>query len=326
MDWCEKQSLHPLHTAVTDLADFLNDFVKHKTVVPSTLDAIKSCILLTLKLCTGIDYNSCELSAITTKYHKDCPASVFTLPKWDLVLVLEKLSQSPFEPILTASLKMLTFKCVFLVSMSCSCRLSELHALSFSELSRSKDWSVVYLQPSSDFLAKNQSSRDPSHTRKFKLEALVKPPNKVHFTPGSFQQKMYDRNKLFCPVRVLRVYLSRTAHMRSNKKALFVSLQPNHAKDITKQSVANWLRRTIKLCYSLTGNDPDTVSRATAHEIRAITSSVKFERNLSLQSILHCCTWKHENTFIKHYLRDVAVLSDNLYQFPPLYMGQSQIK
>ena len=230
-----------------------------------------------------------------------------------------------FEPLATASFKHLTFKCVFLTSMTCSCRISELHALAFDKIAHDESWSVVYLEPQSDFIAKNQSSRSVTHARQFKLKALVPPAHKTRFVSNSFEEAAYNRKKLFCPVRALRFYLARTVHRRQGKASLFVSLQPNRRKDITKQSVATWVRRTIKLCYALAGENSDNLGRATAHEIRALTASVKFDRNLSLDSILKSCIWKNQNTFTKYYLRNVAVLSQDLHKFPPLYMSQSQI-
>ena len=304
----------------------MNDVVASKDVVPTTLDGIKSCILITLRFCTGIDLTqSCELSAISAKYHKDCPAEMFKVPAWNLVLVLESLCKPPFEPLTQASMKHLTFKCVFLIAMSLSCRVSELHALSYDKLSHDKSWSVVYLEPRSDFLAKNQTSLHSDQTRQFTVKALVPPAHKTSFLPNSYDALKYNRKKMFCPVRALRLYLARTEHKRKGKKSLFISLQPNHRSDITKQSVANWIRRTIKLCYALAGDNPDNLGRASVHEIRALTASIKFERNLSINSILKSCVWKNGNTFTKFYLRDVAVVSQELHKFPPLWMSQSHI-
>ena len=326
LHWCKRVSANPLLAPVTVIADFLNDFIQQQSVVPTTLDCIKSCVTLTIKLCTEIDYTSnMELSALLCKYHKDCPPELFQLPSWNLVLVLDMMGKYPFEPLYKASLKHLTYKCVFLISMACSCRISEVHAFSFDKLSHSENWDKVYLEPKSDFLAKNQKSH-AAPARCFTLKALVPAANRVDFVPGSPEEQAYNTNKLYCPVRALRFYLSRTRSRRSkHKSALFVSLQENRRNDITKQSIGNWVRHAIKLCYALAGDNEDNIGRATVHEIRAVTSSVKFERNLSLESVLKSCVWKNHNTFTRYYLRNVAVLSQNLYKFPPLFVSQSTI-
>lgn len=318
--------MHPLFPTLANLADYFLSYTISKDIMPVTLDNVKACILLTIKVCTNVDFTqNYELAAICTKYHRECPPEVFKVPDWNLVLVLEVLSKPPFEPLHEVSLKMLTLKCCFLISLALSCRVSELHALAFDKISHSPNWSRVYLEPKSDFLAKNQTSHSDKQSRAFILKSLVPPPNKTQFSPGSFEEKMYHKHKLLCPVRALRLYLHKTALLRANKAALFISMNPNHPNDITKQSICNWVRRTIKLCYALAGKDDRTVGRATVHECRAITSSVKFERNLSLDSLLKSCTWKHGNVFTKHYLRNVAVLSQDLYRLPPVYLSQCKL-
>ena len=327
LSWCERSNVDPILASVTQLANFITFLINSKDLVPTTVDSIKSCVTFTLRFCTGIDYGNCiELTALLQKYHRECPAELFKLPSWNLVLVLEMLNGYPFEPLHEASIKHLTYKCVMLLSVACSCRVSELHALAFDKITHSKDWSTVYLEPKSDFLAKNQKSHTDGSSRCFKLQALVKPAHKTNFPPGSDAETKYQRDKLFCPVRALRIYLARTLSRRSkHKAALFVSLNANHSKDITKQSISNWVRHTIKLCYALAGENPENIGRASVHEIRALTSSVQYERNLSLNAIMKSCIWKNSNTFTRYYLRNVAVLSDDLYQFPPLWFAQGLI-
>ena len=55
------------------------------------------------------------------------------LPQWDLGVVLEALSKSPYEPLREASFKHLTLKTVFLLAMASAGRRSELHALRFDQ-------------------------------------------------------------------------------------------------------------------------------------------------------------------------------------------------
>ena len=55
------------------------------------------------------------------------------LPQWDLGIVLEALSKSPYEPLREALLKHLTLKTVFLLAMASAGRRSELQALMFDQ-------------------------------------------------------------------------------------------------------------------------------------------------------------------------------------------------
>ena len=56
------------------------------------------------------------------------PRPIVSFPKWDLSLVLQALTKSPFEP-----LKMLTLKTILLVAVTSARRISELQALSIKE-------------------------------------------------------------------------------------------------------------------------------------------------------------------------------------------------
>ncbi|KAJ8376070.1 hypothetical protein SKAU_G00066500 [Synaphobranchus kaupii] len=52
------------------------------------------------------------------------------VPSWDLQLVLNALTEPPFEPLEGLSLKLLSFKTAFLLAIASARRVSELHALS----------------------------------------------------------------------------------------------------------------------------------------------------------------------------------------------------
>ena len=285
----------------------------HK-VLPATLDGIKSCICTTIKLATGRDYTqSVELSSILSKYHLECPRERFEVPDWNLVLVLNALLKEPFEPLKSVSVKYLTYKTVFLVAMAMAARISEVNAIDFRKIMHDSHWHNVWLEPNSLFLAKTQKSRKPTAARQFKLTNLAQ-------FVGSKEKEV-----LLCPVRALRIYIKRTAHLRKHKKCLFLSLQPNRKTEITRQSINIWIRNTIRLAYHLAGEDDANLGRATNHEIRSITSSLSFERSLSLENVMKSCHWKGHNTFTSYYLKDVTVLSAELMRFSPLVVASTVI-
>lgn len=58
------------------------------------------------------------------------PPTPFLMPQWDLNLVLTFLMGSPFEPLHSFPLRLLSFKTVFLVAVTSARRVSELQALS----------------------------------------------------------------------------------------------------------------------------------------------------------------------------------------------------
>ena len=296
------------------MSDFLLDMIDSQKYVPDTLDGIKSCVCITIKLASGHDYTqNAELSAIIAKYHLDCPKERFEVPEWNLALVLQALLKAPFEPLHTASLKHLTYKTVFLVGMSSACRISELHALDARKIVHDADWLNVWLEPNSLFMAKTQKDRKLSSTRQIKI------PNLSQFVGP------HEPDRLLCPVRALRYYLDRTKHMRAHKKCLFISLQPGRKSDITKQSINIWFRNTIKLAYALSGEQDQKLGRVSAHAVRSLVSSLAFERSLSLAAVLKACHWRNNTTFTTYYLKDVTVLSNDLMRLSPMVVASTVI-
>lgn len=61
------------------------------------------------------------------------PPKVKLLPEWDLKLVLNMLQNKPFEPLSQASLKLITYKTVFLMVICTFRRCSDLQSLKLGE-------------------------------------------------------------------------------------------------------------------------------------------------------------------------------------------------
>ena len=61
------------------------------------------------------------------------PPEIRLVPEWDLKQVLDSLCEAPFEPMLKASLKYITWKSVFLTAISTFRRCSDIQALRTDE-------------------------------------------------------------------------------------------------------------------------------------------------------------------------------------------------
>ena len=80
------------------------------------------------------------------------PRLIPVLLQWDLGIVLEALSKTPFEPLREAFLKHLTLKTVFLLAMASARRRNELQALVFDPQYiqfKPKGAGVLYISPQS---------------------------------------------------------------------------------------------------------------------------------------------------------------------------------
>ena len=59
------------------------------------------------------------------------------------------------------------------------------------------------------------------------------------------------------------MYLAKTTHLRKHRKVIFVSFSPKHTRDITKTTIAGWIRHTICLAHTTATEDDISLARAT---------------------------------------------------------------
>jgi hypothetical protein len=231
------------------------------------------------------------------------------LPKWNVFLVLHALKALPFEPLRFASLRSLTWKTLFLVSLAACRRISEMHAFLHDMVDYNTDGSVT-LWTDPVFVAKNQMPGEDF------------PPTIIHSLSRTLSADNSDR--LLCPVRALKYYLERTRNRRRGKKRLFISYT-NQAGDVTKNALSRWIAATIKLTYEMS---PDIVLQnfsVRPHEIRAISASLNFHDSMDIYKVLNAGVWKGRHTFDRFYFRDMAVGPDGTRRIQSVIAAQQVV-
>jgi hypothetical protein len=142
------------------------------------------------------------------------------IPAWNLALVLQALTEPPFEPLNTVPLRELTLKTVFLLSLASGKRRGEIHALTRASVSHTEKWTQVSIKPHMDFIAKTELVNKKVNVMKpVCLKAL-----------GTILDSTLQEDLTLCPVRALRIYLQRTDVLRADQIKLFISFK----EDITK--------------------------------------------------------------------------------------------
>ena len=234
-------------------------------------------------------------------------------PKWDLSLILMALTRPPFEPLANAEIKFLTWKTAFLTLLASGSRRCEVHALSRDKVSHDPRWKKIYLAPHGDFISKTQlRSQGAKAFQGFSIPALA---------PTLSPDLTEDRT--LCPVRSLKIYLSKTEGIARDKKLLFVSYKPGHRGDIHKNTLSGWVRKLIQFVYKTASGDVIPLANVSVHEIRAQAASLAFRGNSDLEDILQACTWASESTFSDYYLRDLEVIQAGLRKLGPLVAAQT---
>ena len=230
------------------------------------------------------EISSSGLQDLLRSFQVAAPSRSIQPPSWDLNKALLYLWSSTLEPLQSISLRSLSKKTLFLISLVTAKRVSELQALSRIVLFSSEGAVVSYVP---EFLAKTESALRPL-PRSFLVKSLT------DFAAG------LDENLLLCPVRCLRIYLQRTAPGVNRPRRLFVSPR-NPTRAISKNAISYFLREVIAEAGA--SSVADVVPRA--HSIRSVATSTIFHRNWSLTSVINVACWRSSSVFTSFYLKDL---------------------
>ena len=165
--WAAGQGFDPLDPTAAQIASFLFHLFDAQGLSPQTIKGYRTCIGSVLNR-TGkarvVLHRT--ISDMIASMELQRPRITPVLPQWDLGVVLEELSKSPYEPLREASFKHLTLKTVFLLAMESAGRRSELHALRF-------DQNYIQFKPkglgSPSILAQNSCARNRNTRNRIKL-------------------------------------------------------------------------------------------------------------------------------------------------------------
>ena len=275
--WCSAREISPDHATLIDISQFLTDLY-HSGLQYRTIAGYRSVLSNILPAVDGfkIGQHPDILRLIKGIFH--CrPPSKRLIPEWDLEKVLKALQKKPFEPLNKASLKMITFKTVFLIAITTFRRCSDLQSLHLGEDS-------VTIQKAGIT---------------FKRHGLSKQDRQGH-TDLKIYIPAFPENKYLDPKRSLYYYLKQTEVFRkqgdgSDQTKVFLSLtEPHHP--VSSQTISSWIRQTIKLTIG---------KQVKGHSTRAVGPSYALMKGASLEAILTAADWSRKSTFCRFYLRDI---------------------
>ena len=155
----------------------------------------------------------------------------------------------------SSTLLNLSIKVAFLLGVATSRRRSELHALSMETGHIRWEPDGVRLVPRAGFLVKNQS------------ESFAPPDI---FVPDIKSRSSVPEDRLWCPVRALKWYLSRTRSLRTSEAHLFITTSPPHGP-ASRDTISRWLLSAIRADANVS---PSTLVRA--HEVCVASTSWAF--------------------------------------------------
>jgi len=139
--------------------------------------------------------NDIYLSKLLSNCYKECPREKEVCPRWNIALVLNALTQAPFEPMASAEMKFVSWKTAFLVLLASGFRASEVHALEFNSLRFQENYRFVLVEPVPEFKAKTANKDTKSQ-----WVEVIKIPT---LTPALSPDRREDKS--LCPVRAIKV-------------------------------------------------------------------------------------------------------------------------
>ena len=195
--WCKQGKVDVKEPPIPRIADFLLHLFKDKKLKPATIAGYKTAIADGLGSYGYSVATNKDLNRLMTSFHRDRPRVDRHIPPWDLSLVLLALTKSPFEPLDKASLKLLTFKTIFLLALASGKRRSEIHSWLYQSVLFNSNDTKLTVSPCPGFLAKNQlASEGPSSVQPVVIPAL---------SPILGPDLVEDRS--LCPIRCLKIYI-----------------------------------------------------------------------------------------------------------------------
>ncbi|XP_060545540.1 uncharacterized protein LOC132711180, partial [Pantherophis guttatus] len=288
--WCRLHHVDPTSASVPDILVFLQDGFD-KGLAPSTLKRQVAALSTVLSKEATIPLTlDPSIKGFLKGASNIRPTMIHRYPTWDLTLVLQALTSPPFEPLGSASLKLLSFKVTFLLAITSARRVSELAALSIRQDLCIFKPNTVVLRLDPAFLPKINSSFHRS-------QEIILP----DFCPSP-RHRLEDQWHTLDVRRALRRYIARTSLFRKSE-ALLVSFHPSSlGQKISSRTVACWIKACIALAYS--SKDRPVPGNVWAHSTRSAATSAAWSTQASVVDICRAATWTSLTPFVRHYKID----------------------
>ncbi len=181
---------------------------------------------------------------------------------------------APFEPLESASERILTLKVALLLALTSLKRVGDLQAFSVSEtcMDFAPGLVKVTLRPRPGYIPKVLSTS-------FRSQVVT-----LHsFHPPPFATSEDERLHMLCPVRALKLYVDRSKVWRKSSQLLGCFGAGRRGLATSKQRISHWVRDAISLAYEAR-NLPSPLSLR-AHSTRGVASSQALFRGVPLEDI-----------------------------------------
>ncbi len=291
--WCLTRAIDPVNCPVGPVLEFLQERLTAGAAA-TTLRVYVAAIAARRELDEIPLGRHWMVSAFMRGVRRLRPVRPTAVPSWDLSVVLEGLVTAPFEPLESASDRILTLKVVLLLALTSLKRVGDLQAFSVSEtcMDFAPGLVKVTLRPRPGYIPKVLSTSFRSQV--VTLHSFHSPP---------FASSEDERLHLLCPIRALKLYVDRSKVWRKSPQLLICFGAGRRGLATSKQRISHWVRDAISLVYEAR-NLPLPLSLR-AHSTRSVASSQALFRRVPLEDICVAAGWSSPHTFVRFYNLDV---------------------
>ncbi len=291
--WCLTRAIDPVNCPVGPVLEFLQERLT-AAAAATTLRVYVAAIAARRELDEIPLGRHRMVSAFMRGARRLRPVRPTAVPSWDLSVVLEGLVTAPFEPLESASDRILTLKVVLLLALTSLKRVGDLQAFSDSEtcMDFAPGLVKVTLRPRPGYIPKVLSTS-------FRSQVVT-----LHsFHPPPFASSEDERLHMLCPVRALKLYVDRSKVWRKSPQLLICFGAGRRRLATSKQRISHWVRDAISLAYEAR-KLPSPLSLR-AHSTRGVASSQALFRGVPLEDICVAAGWSSPHTFVRFYNLDV---------------------
>ncbi len=295
--WCSSRREDPRRCTIGVVLSFLQERLERR-LSPSTLKVYVAAIAAHHNAVDGRSLGKHDLIVRFLKGARRMnPSRPPLVPSWDLSIVLAGLQRGPFEPLDSVELKFLSLKTALLTALTSIKRVGDLQAFSVSEecLVFGPVYSHVVLRPRPGYVPKVPTT--PFRDQVLNLQALP-------------SEEADPALALLCPVRALRIYVTRTRSVRSSEQLFVCHGGQQKGKAVSKQRLAHWIVEAVALAYQSQGEPCPLGVRA--HSTRSVASSHALAHGASLADICRAAGWATPNNFARFYNLRVEPVSSRV--------------
>ena len=313
--WCHGRRIDPLSAPLNDVLSFLCYLFDRLRLQPSTIEGYRAMLNPIFKA-RGIDLASQPvLSDLLAAFRTQRPRAAPALPEWDMAFVLYCLTRPPWEPLQEVSTKRLTLKTFFLLLLASGRRRSDLGAIDVTRIAYRADGSMI-LYPERGFAPKTKAAAEGAHA----FSPIIVP-DLTRFVGSR------ELDATLCPVRAVRLYVTRSNTYRKGRNRLFLSFQQSRNTNITTNTLSIWVKMLVRSVYTESGAESRDVFRISAHQIRHVAMSLASRVGTPLEAVVRAGMWTNANTFLDFYLSQSSelVAQTGRFRLGPIVAAQVTI-